>query len=142
MIKLTESVTSRIERAIEEGKTLTAAYVDTKGKPHISFYGSIHVHSQDTLALWVRKKESELLKTLPTSPHIALLYGDISSTYFMHFEGTASIENNEAQRDGIYRAMHPIERKFDSKMLGTAIIIKLDKVTIRTKSGSDISVRN
>ena len=60
----------------------------------------------------------------------------------MHFEGTASIENNEAQRDGIYRAMHPIERKFDSKMLGTAIIIKLDKVTIRTKSGSNISVRN
>ena len=56
MIKLTESITYRIERALEEGKTLTAAYVDVKGKPRISFYGSIHVHSEDTLALWVRKK--------------------------------------------------------------------------------------
>ena len=70
MIKLTESVTSRIERAIEEGKTLTAAYVDTKGKPHISFYGSIHVHSQDTLALWVRKKRIRAFKDFTyETPH-------------------------------------------------------------------------
>ena len=141
MIKLTESITYRIERALEEGKTLTAAYVDVKGKPRISFYGSIHVHSEDTLALWVRKKESELLKTLATRPYVALLYGDIVSTYFMHFEGTASITHDATQRDLIFRTMHPIERKFDSEMLGTAVTIKLDKVSITSKSGTDISVR-
>ena len=65
-----------------------------------------------------------------------------SFNLFHAFEGTASVVNDEARRDGIYRAMHPIERKFDSKILGTAIIIKLDKVTIRTKSGSNISVGN
>lgn len=142
MIKITENLKNRITNAIEDGKTLTAAYVDTEGKPHISFYGSTHVHTDDSLAIWVRKKESELLKTLPTRPNIALIYGDIAATYYVHFKGNASIEQNEKLREQIYRTMHPIERKFDHQMLGTAVIIKLDSVTVTTKSGTDISKRN
>ena len=50
MIDLDDDVRLRLAHAIDKQKTLTVAYVDKEGKPHISFYGSTHVHSADQLA--------------------------------------------------------------------------------------------
>ena len=47
MISISQDLHQRLDSALNDGKTLTAAYVDTRGKPHISFYGSTHVHEPD-----------------------------------------------------------------------------------------------
>ena len=65
MIELDDEVRERVAAAIDNGNVLTAAYVDSAGKPHISFYGSTHVHGPDELAIWVRSPASALLQTLP-----------------------------------------------------------------------------
>jgi len=140
-IKITEDMKTRLETAIESLKTVTAAYVDTEGKPHISFYGSTHVHSESQLAIWVRKPDSALLKTIPDRPHIAIIYGDIQNRVYFTFAGQCRVTTNESERDRIYNEMHEIERMFDAEKKGIAVIIDLDKVTSLTKEGKSEMVR-
>lgn len=134
MIKLDDNVRQRIKDALDTGKSLTAAYVDRDGKPHISFYGSTHVHNDDELAIWVRKPDSELLKTIPDNPHISMIYGDIPGTFYATFEGRARVETDPVERDRIYAEMHDLERKFEPDKAGFAVVIKLDRVTLLSKA--------
>ena len=135
MIDVSKDIKDRLDRAIDDRVAVTAAYVDTAGKPHIAFYGSTHVHSPDELAIWVRKPSSALLQTIPTKPHIAFIYGDISSRYYMSFEGRARVEDDPLQRKRIYEEMHEIERRFEPDMKGVGVVIELDRVS--TLSGGE-----
>jgi hypothetical protein len=139
MIELDKEVAERIAGAIESGNVLTAAYVEISGKPHLSFYGSTHVHGPDQLAIWVRKPDSELLKTLPTNPHMAFLYGDVSDRVYYTFEGKGRV--SEDQRERIYDEMHPIERQFDPDRNGVAVIVDLDRFTTFSKAGKVVQER-
>jgi hypothetical protein len=135
MIEITDEIREDLVQALDNGKTLTAAYVDTNGKPHISFYGSTHVHSSDELAIWVRNPEGALLTTLPDRPDLAFIYGDISRRVYYSFEGTGRVATDEATRTRVYDEMHKIERMFDDEMKGVAVIIKLNRMTVLTKAG-------
>ncbi len=130
MIELDDEVRQRLARAIDDEKTLTAAYVDVEGKPHISFYGSTHVHGPDQLAIWVRNPEGALLQTLPERPDIAFIYGDISSRVYYTFAGRGRIADTAEVRDRVYDEMHAIERQFDPDKTGVAVLIDLDKFTV------------
>ena len=143
MIELDAEIKQRLEKAIEEQKVLAAAYVDVNGKPHISFYGSTHVHSRDQLAIWARNPGSELIKTLPERPDIAFIYGDVGSRVYYTFEGCGRVADDEAERDRVYREMHPIEQQFDADKKGVAIIVDLHKVTILSAAaGKRVMERN
>ena len=139
MINLDDSVKERLAAAIESGNVLTAAYVETSGRPHVSFYGSTHVHGPDQLAIWVRKADSELLKTLPESPHMAFLYGDVANRVYYTFEGRGRVST--ADRDRVYDEMHPIERQFDADKKGVAVIIDLDRFTSLSAEGKVVQER-
>ena len=141
MIELSDEIETRLATAIEDGKAVVAAYVDREGKPHVSPYGSTHVHNPDELAIWLRNPESELLKTLPTRPHVSFWYGDISTRFYLTLEGRARVEEDPRQRQRIYDEMHEIERRFEPDMKGVGVVIALDRVTILTKAGKDISER-
>ncbi|MGD8831725.1 MAG: pyridoxamine 5'-phosphate oxidase family protein [Pseudomonadales bacterium] len=139
MIELDDDVKSRLAEAIDSGNVLTAAYVDTDGKPHISFYGSTHVHGPDSLAIWVRKPDSELLATLPERPHMAFIYGDVSNRVYYTFEGRGRVA--EAERERIYQEMHPIERQFDPDAKGVPVVIDLDRFTSLSVAGKVVQER-
>lgn len=142
MIELDDEVRTRLARAIEEGKTLTAAYVDVEDRPHISFYGSTHVHDRDKLALWVRDPQGALISTLPSRPHIALIYGDIGSRVYYTFAGRGRVDDSAAVRERVYSEMHPIERQFDPDRKGVAVIIELDQFTTLSKAGKRVQKRD
>jgi general stress protein 26 len=139
MIELDDEVRTRLAGAIESGNVLTAAYVDTAGKPHISFYGSTHVHSADSLAIWVRSPDSELLKTIAQRQHIAFIYGDVSNRVYYSFEGRARIA--EEVRDRVYAEMHPIERQFDPEAGGVPVVVDLDRFTMLSAAGKAVQER-
>ena len=141
MIELSEEVTERLATAIDQGKTLTAAYVDEQAKPHISFYGSTHVHGPDQLAIWVRNPQGALLKTLPERPHIAFIYGDISSTQYYTFEGIGRVVSDGAERMRVYEEMHPMERHFDADCTGVAVVVDLQRFTSLSKAGKVVQER-
>lgn len=141
MIELDAELRHNVATAIDNLKTLTAAYVDEDGKPHISFYGSTHVHSDDELALWVRNPQGALLKTLPQNPHIAFIYGDIANKTYYTFNGRGRVAADAATRDQVYESMHPIERKFDPDKGGVAVIVQLEKVTVLSVAGKRVMER-
>ena len=130
MIELDDEIKQRLEKAIEEQKVLAAAYVDTNGKPHISFYGSTHVHGNDQLAIWARNPDGELVRTIGERPDIAFIYGDVGSRVYYTFEGRCRVTADEAERNRIYDEMHPIEQQFDPDKNGVAVVVDLDKVTL------------
>lgn len=141
MLDIPEDIRNRINTALNSLKTLTASYVDEHGKPHISFYGSTHFHAPDTLAIWARNPDSALLRTLPTRPWMAFIYGDIADRVYCTLEGKARVLGDVADRDRVYNEMHPIERQFDAGKGGVAIAIDLDRVTILTKAGKVVLTR-
>ncbi len=141
MIKLDADIRHNVATAIDNLKTMTCAYVDMEGKPHISFYGSTHVHNDDELALWVRNPEGALLKTLPQNPHVAFIYGDIANSIYYTFNGRGRIVSEEATRDRVYAEMHPIELKFDADKRGVAVVVELDKVTVLSAAGKRVMQR-
>ena len=139
MISISQDLHQRLDSALNDGKTLTAAYVDTRGKPHISFYGSTHVHEPDKLAIWVRNPESDLIQAIPNRPDIAFIYGDIGDRFYAKFEGTARIETNHEIRQRVYDEMHPVERQFDPDMNGIAVVIDLRMLTVQSGGEKEIS---
>ena len=139
MIRISQELHQRLDSALNDGKTLTAAYVDSHGKPHISFYGSTHVHDPDKLAVWVRNPDSDLISTIPDRPDIAFIYGDIRSRFYAKFEGTARIETQPEARQRIYDEMHPVERQFDPEMKGIAIVIDLQTLTVQSGGDKEVS---
>ncbi len=141
MIKLDADIRHNVATAIDNLKTMTCAYVDVDGKPHISFYGSTHVHNDDELALWVRNPEGALLKALPQNPHVAFIYGDIANRIYYTFNGRGHIVSEETTRDRVYDEMHPVERKFDADKRGVAVIVELDQVTVLSAAGKQVMKR-
>ena len=135
MIVLDDNIRTRLTSAIDNGNVVSAAYVDRAGKPHVSFYGSVHVHSDNQLALWVRKADSELLLTMPNNNHIALLFGDVTERFYATFEGRCRVASDAPTRQQVYDGMHPIERKFDAEANGIAVVIDLDEVTTLSSAG-------
>jgi general stress protein 26 len=143
MIELNDEIKQRLESAIEDQKVLAAAYVDVHGKPHISFYGSTHVHSSDQLAMWARNPEGELIKTLADRPDISFIYGDVGSRVYYTFEGVGRVTTEPAERERIYAEMHAIERQFDADKKGVAIVIDLQKVTsLSAAAGKQVMERD
>ncbi|HEY6598330.1 MAG TPA: pyridoxamine 5'-phosphate oxidase family protein [Pseudomonadales bacterium] len=128
MIELTDSIRSNVNGAIDKGRVLTAAYIDDDGKPHATFFGSIHAHSKDQLALWVRDPKGGMPRAIGNRPWISLVYADISSRTYYRFQGRARVATDAATRDRVFTEMHAIEQKFDAERKGTAIVIDLDAV--------------
>lgn len=130
MIKLDEAIRDRVRRALDDLIPITVSYVETTGKPHISFFGSTHVHGDAQLALWVRNPQGGLPRTIATHPDLACIYGNIKDRMYITFEGRARIVTDAAERDRVFAEMHPIEQKFDAERKGVAVVIDLSRVTI------------
>ena len=128
MIEINDSMRANINGAIDKGRVLTAAYVDDEGKPHATFFGSIHVHSNDQIALWVRDPKGGMPRALATRPWVSLVYADISTRTYYRLNGRGRVTTDAAERDRVYREMHPIEQKFDADRKGVAVVIDLDAV--------------
>lgn len=135
MIALTDEMRKRLAAALMDNHPVTAAYIDTRGRPHISFYGSLHVHGDTQLALWCRNPEGELLKAIERRPEIAAQYGDIATRTYYHFEGRAAVTTDEAARKRIYDEMHELERRQDPDRKGVAVLIEVDQVKGHDHSG-------
>jgi hypothetical protein len=128
VIEITDSMRTNINGAIDKGRVLTAAYVDDEGKPHATFFGSIHVHSKDQLALWVRDPKGGMPRALASRPWISFVYADISTRTYYRLNGRGRVTTDAAERDRVYDEMHPIEQKFDAERKGVAVVIDLDSV--------------
>ena len=135
MIVLSEELKTSLANSMTDRIAVIAAYVDRKGAPHLGFYGSLHAYSDDQLALWARKPDSELVATLPAHPKIEFVYSDMANARIYRLGGSARIVTDPVERDRVYEGIHEIEQGHDPERTGVAIVIDLLHVSGRDSNG-------
>ena len=135
MIELSAELRTSLANSMTDRIAVIAAYVDRNGDPHVGFYGSLHAYSDDQLALWARKPDSELVATLPEHPKIEFVYSDMANLRIYRLGGSARIVTDAIQRDRIYEGIHEIEQGHDPDRTGVAIVVDLDRVSGRDSNG-------
>jgi general stress protein 26 len=127
-IVLPDDVKSRIDRALVDRKPMLVAHVDGQGQPILSFRGSVQVHADDQLALWIRNAEGGFIAAIRANPRIALMYRDEGAKATYQFQGRARVTEDAAERQRIFERAPEVERAHDFAMLGAAVVVDLDRV--------------
>lgn len=135
MIEINDELKVSLANSMTDRIAVVAAYVDRNGDPHVGFYGSLHAYSDDQVALWARKPDSELVATIPTHPKIEFVYSDMANARIYRLGGRARIVADPADRDRIFEGIHEIEQGHDPDRTGVAIVVDLDHITGRDSSG-------
>ena len=139
---LTEDIKTTVDNALAAGRTMTVAYVDAQGVPHLSLRGSTHVHGDDQLAMWIRDPNGGILRAIGTNPNIALLYYDPKTRTSYNFIGRARIETDPDTRARVYEGSAEIERNFDPMRRGVAVLVDLDRVEGGSAAGRVVLTRD
>lgn len=125
-IKLSPEMKAAINGAPANKAPMMLAYVDETGQPSLSFRASTHAHSDDQLAIWLRKAEGGLTDAIAKNPKVALMFRDNVSGGMFHFQGRARITTDPRERQKIFDNSPESERNHDLDMKGGAVIIDLD----------------
>ena len=128
MIELGAEMRERLAAAMDEGVPIVLASVDDGGAPHLSFYGSTHVHSADQLAVWVRDPAGGLLQRIRTNPNVALMYRNPAARLAWQFTGRARPVDDPDEARRVYDESPEIERGRDPERLGRAVVVDVDRV--------------
>jgi hypothetical protein len=130
-IQLTDDMKTTINNARADGFPMLVASVDATDQPSISIRGSLHVHSDSSLAMWVRNADGGLLKSVAVHPQIALWYRNTGTNTAFLMHGEARRDDSEAVRQQVYDASPEGERNMDPERKGTALVIDLIRVIQR-----------
>lgn len=128
-IQLTDAMKQGINKAMDEGKFITVAYVDGDGAPHLSYRGSVIAYGDDRLALWVRNPQGGLLAALKKNPQMGFFYANFPNRMFFTINGRASVAASAKDADAIYAAIPQGERDKDPERKGAPLIIEIDSVS-------------
>lgn len=127
-MKLTDDIKNAINSAYTSGKPILVAYVDQDGQPSLSYRGSLHAHSDNQLAIWVRNPDGGLLKALGNNNRITAMYRDPETRASIQFRGKATVDNSEEMREKVYNAIPEAEQNADKEKKGSPLIVDLDRV--------------
>ena len=127
-IKLSAEAKTAINNSAAIKAPILLSYVDETGQPHVSFRASTHAHSDDQLAMWLRKANGGFTRAIAQNPKVALMYRDNAGGGMFQFLGRARIVTDAQERRRIYDESPETERNHDYTMDGVAIIVDLDYV--------------
>ena len=127
-IVLPDALKRRIDNALVEQHPMLVAHVDAQGQPILSFRGSVQVHGDDQLALWIRNAEGGFIQAIRANPRIALMYRDEQAKATYQFQGRARVTDAAAERERIFQRAPAAERAHDFAKLGAAVVVDLDRV--------------
>lgn len=131
MIELTEDMREAINNSLADQHPVVFASVGPDGQPRLGFVGSIHVHSQDQLSVWLRKADSYSASNIQSNPQLAFLYRNAEKRQAWQFQGRARIVDDPETRQRVYDNAPEVERNFDAEMQGHAVVIDLDRIIER-----------
>ena len=134
-IVLTDEMRTFIDGAPDNGNPIVVTYVDGNGRPKMSYRGTVHVHSDDQLALWNRDREGGMTQALAANPNLSFYLRDVTNkaTYFLY--GRGRVDDDARVRDQVFVNSPEREQNFDFSRRGVAIIVDLDRVEGSGPSG-------
>lgn len=132
-IDLTGHIAASLNSAMERERPAVVAVVAVDGTPSVSFRGSVHVHSRDQVAIWVRKQHEGLAADVTAHPAISILYYDPEQgpdravgARRIVIKGRARVD--ASLDDVVYAAIPEVERERDADRRGVAVIVDVDSV--------------
>jgi hypothetical protein len=129
-LKLTDQIKQIVDGALARRCPIGFTYVDTNGRPSLSFRGSVLVYGDAQLAIWIRNPHDGIVNAIAKNPEVALLYGDLDpeARAFITFHGRGRFDSDESVRRRVYDSSPEVERDRDKERKGAALIIDLDSV--------------
>lgn len=127
-LRIPSDLRTLINTALAERHPMLMGHVGPDGQPHLSFRGSVQVHEDDSLCLWIRNAEGGFVSAIATQPRVALMYRNEDSKATYQFKGRARVVNDDDTRLRIYQAAPQVERDHDFAMAGVAVVIELDSI--------------
>ncbi|SRR5579885_3486371 len=128
MIELTDEMRELLDSALADRTPVMVATASRAGVPDISFKGSAMVWDAEHLAFWERA-HGETERNLAENPHVTLLYRNPEKRIGWKFWGTAELLREGELRGQIMARTNPIELDRDPERTGTAVLIRVDRVT-------------
>jgi hypothetical protein len=127
-LELTPGMRQAVNEALNDSLPMTLAYVDGSGVPHLSLRGSVHVHGDRELAIWVRDPEGGFLQAVGEHPSVVLWYRNPATRATYLFTGQASVVTDPAATRAIYDATPERERNVDPRARGKAVVVDLERI--------------
>jgi Pyridoxamine 5'-phosphate oxidase len=127
-LELTPAMRQAVNEALNDSLPMTLAYVDGSGVPHLSLRGSVHVHGDHELAIWVRDPEGGFLQALGDHPSVVLWYRNPATRATYLFTGQARVVADAAATRAVYDATPERERNVDPRARGKAVVVDLERI--------------
>jgi general stress protein 26 len=135
MIKMTDEMKERIDKAYDEKKYCVWATTSDEGYPDVSFRGSTYVFDDEHIAFWDRSLGTSTTN-LEKNPNVCMLYYDKENRLGWRFYGKASVYKQGEMREKIMSRVIKPELDKDPERKGYAVLVRVDK--IRGYSGFSI----
>jgi general stress protein 26 len=135
MIKLTDEMKDRVDKAYDEKKYCVWATTSDDGYPDISFRGSTYVFDEEHIAFWDRSLGTSTTN-LEKNPNVCMLYYDKENRLGWRFYGQASVYKKSEMREKIMSRVIKPELDKDPERKGYGVLVRVDK--IRGYSGFNI----
>jgi hypothetical protein len=127
-LAITDEMATAINGALANGTPFVVSYVDAGGAPRISPRGSVQALGEKQLGLWARDPEGGILKGIAANPNLSLYYRDPKTRTTFTMAGRAYRVTDDATRTRIYENQPEIERNFDGRKRGVAIVVDLESI--------------
>ncbi|MPZ75398.1 MAG: hypothetical protein GEU77_02640 [Deltaproteobacteria bacterium] len=128
MIKLIDQMRELVDQALANGNPCILATASADGEPDIGYKGSMMVFDDESLAYWERTRRQHL-KNIVANPKVVVLFRDTKVGVNWRFHGVATVHDDGPLRDQVMARTVAAELDKDRERKGSAVIIKLDKVT-------------
>jgi len=128
MIKLIDQMHELIDNALANGCPCILATAAPDGEPDIGYKGSMMVFDDESLAYWERTRRQHL-KNVTANPKVVVLFRDAKTKVAWRFHGVATVHDNGSVRDRVMARTVPAELEKDPERKGSAVVIRIDRVT-------------
>ena len=128
MIALTDQMREMVDNALANGCPCVIATASANGEPDIGYKGSMMVFDGESLAYWERTRRQHL-KNLLENSRVVVLFRDPKTRINWRFHGGATVHERGAVRDQVMARTVKAELEKDPERKGSAVIIRVDKVT-------------
>ena len=148
MIKITDEMKQRVDKAFEEKKYCVWATTSDDGFPDMSFRGSTFVFDDEHIAFWDRSL-GQSTTNLEKNPHVCMLFYDKENRLGWRFYGTATVLKDGDVRQQIMRRTTKAELDKDPERKGYGVLVRIDKIrgysgfnVVQERYGAKISLTN
>src|SRR5258708_19911005 len=132
MIKLTDDMKDRVNKAFEEKKYCVWVTTSDEGYPDVSFRGSTFVYDDEHIAFWDRSL-GQSTTNLEKNPNVCMLYYDGPSRIGWRFYGKAAVYKEGELRQNILKQTIKAELAKDPHPTGYRLLLPLDKIPASTR---------